>query len=295
MQTLQKDILKNAILFSLTRRCWNNRAIGNMDNVTSEAEKSKLSITKTLIESEELNSIRKYLSTIYNWCLDRSMFSCLRPGVYFVHRNLVTEFEKQLAESNRIIRNELVPKLAEVYPSKVIAAQVALKNQFNSGDYPDVSQLPSRFGIEWSWLELGVPKDLPKEVREREAKKLRNQFSKAQDEILIALRSGFRELVAHPVDRLKVEPGEQPKIFKDSLVQNFNDFFQTFQYRNLMEDSELQGLVEQAKGILANVGNTKRLRNSYSLRNNTATAFSSVKASLDKLIIEAPTRFLKLE
>ncbi len=294
MQKLEKNILHNAILFSLTRRSWRNRAIGDMDKVTSEAEKSKLKISKTLIAAEELDAINQYLSTVYNWCLDRSMFSCLRPGVYFVKRTAVEEFETMLAEAVKQLRSHYVPALAAVYPAKVEASRVALKDQYDASDYPTVADLPNRFGIEWSWLELGVPKDLPKAVREREDKKLRAQFAKAQDEILHALRSGFREMVSHAVDRLKVEPGEKPKVFKASLVENFNTFFSTFQHRNLMEDGELQSIVDQAKAILKDV-KADKLRTSASLRNNTAAAFSGVKAALDKLIQDAPGRHLELE
>ncbi len=249
MQKLEKNILHNAILFSLTRRSWRNRAIGDMDKVTSEAEKSKLKISKTLIAAEELDAINQYLSTVYNWCLDRSMFSCLRPGVYFVKRTAVEEFETMLAEAVKQLRSHYVPALAAVYPAKVEASRVALKDQYDASDYPTVADLPNRF---------------------------------------------FREMVSHAVDRLKVEPGEKPKVFKASLVENFNTFFSTFQHRNLMEDGELQSIVDQAKAILKDV-KADKLRTSASLRNNTAAAFSGVKAALDKLIQDAPGRHLELE
>jgi len=123
---------------------------------------------------------------------------------------------------------------------------------------------------------------------------LKEQFEVAQQEITTALREGFAEIVGAMVDRLTVAPGEKQKIFRDSLVENFSEFFNTFNQRNIMEDADLASVVEKAKALLAGVTPDK-LRSNSEMREKIRTDMQSVKASLDTMLVERASRKFTLE
>ncbi len=170
-----------------------------------------------------------------------------------------------------------------------------LGDLYNEKDYPTVEQLRSAFSFDHSWLALSVPDDLPEEVREREVKKLRESFEMAQEEIKYALRAGFKEMIDHCVDRLTPGANGKPKVFQQSLVTNFRAFFDTYNAKNLMEDSELESLVNQAKAVVNGLPRdaseaADALRSSPDIRATTAQSFADLNAKLGELVIEKPVR-----
>lgn len=298
----QLQVLRNAMLFSLTRHTWSNRRKADKSRVQTDADKKRLNVTKQLMVSPELDAINEHLNEIYTWCLDRSMPSnAVRRGIYFVSRDMIQPFEAQLAQARRRLRDDLIPAFLATFDScKEKMKQPApdgLGDLYLESDYPTKDGVRELFSIEWSWLELSVPGELPEEVRERENEKLRRSFEEAQEEIRYALRAGFKEMVDHAVERLTVKPGEKPKMFRDTLVTNFKHFFDTFEARNLMNDSELAELVEQAKAVVSGLPSedAKQLRDVPAYRAIAAASFADLNRAMDTLVIEKPSRRFDFE
>lgn len=363
MNTATSDlqVLRNAMLFSLTTHRFSNRRSADRALVQTTGDKRKLNVTKALLVSPDLDKVNDLLNETYAWCFERAMqSSAVRRGIYFVKRNMVVEFEAKLAEANAKLNGEngLVAKFLATYETykermKLPAAPVSpvagdqvtvaeglvtfsgtvvrqddkglylldfptdqawpsrltyaasefvggLGNLYKESDYPTVDVLREMFSLEHSWLALSVPDELPEEVRERETKKLRESFESAQEEIRYALRAGFKEMVAHAIERLTVKDGEKPKVFRETLVTNFRAFFDTFNARNLMEDSELESLVNQAKAVVNGLPRdaseaADALRSSPDIRATTVTQFAALNAQLDTLVIDKPIRRFDLD
>jgi hypothetical protein len=176
------------------------------------------------------------------------------------------------------------------YPYAIVAAQVSLGALFNQDDYPTADEVISRFAIEHAWLTFDVARNIPLEVQQHEIVKFQEKLKEAETEILFALREAFASMVEHFVRRLNaIREGGKPPIIKDSLLDNFNEFFNTFSARNIMEDAELSRLVERSKEILRNI-HPETLRKSESIRQRTLHAFNDVKKAIDELIKERPVR-----
>lgn len=289
MQTVQTDFLKDCAALTLTIRAWGNRRQGDMDKVSTDADKTRLKLAKQLIVSKEYEAVVSYLNETRAWILGRTMpFPGFKKGIYLARLSTVTMVEKELPK--RIAElNKLVAAFVAAYPAQVQDAEQKLNGQFKASDYPTSNELFSRFGVSWNWLAFTVPENLPAEIREAEAKKLEAKFADAGEEILIALREGFQKLVSHAVERLTVAPGEKEKVFRDTLIGNIQEFIETFSARNLMNDADLESLVSKAKGVLTGV-TPDALRDNASLRDKTRTAFETVKTELDKMIVERPSR-----
>ena len=282
--TLGVDLLNRASLFALNMKSWGGAAKADLSKIDTNADKEWLRMRKTLLESEEFHRIKQHQAMTRQWCVNRSMPSFLRVGIYFVALTEVERYEQYLAAAVRELRTDLVPRFIEVYPGQREAAKASLKKLFNIDDYPTTEDMGTRFDIEWNWIYFGLPDNLPSIVREREAEKLKKAYADAQVQIVAALRTGFAELVSHAVEKLKVEPGKKPPVFKETLVTNIAEFCETFSARNIMQDEELSALVTRARDIVRDV-KADDLRQYENEREKIAAAFADIKGTMDTMVV----------
>lgn len=292
MNAVSSELLKRAYLFSLERHRFGVNKKADLGKVTVEANKDRLSMSKRLIEAEEYDAILTCQNELYNWCKARSMPSFIKKGFFLVSRDMADEFNARLLAGVEEM-NILVPRFIDVYQSRIEEAKVALNGLFDQADYPPPAVVSSRFSIEWNWLAFSVPDDLPADVKAAEVAKLEQQFKDAEGAILDALRLGFAKLIDHAIERLTPEPGGAKKIFKDTTITNITDFIETFNARNLMNDTALKGLVEQAKGVLSGYPSDtpQFLRDSDTAKAQIAEQFRGIQLTLDGMIVERGRKF----
>ena len=316
--TNEIQILRNAMLFGLSRHAWGNRCQANRsklqteetDAVTGETKAKKISkrvnATKQLIVCDEYNACIAALNDTYTWVLKRSMLATgIGRGVNLVKRSMVSEIVAKVEADRKALREQLVPALVAAYPAAKEAAKRpvneaepekgGLGSLYDESDYPTPEKLAASFDIEYRLFALSVPDELPEEIRAAENAKLKEMYAEVQTEAKFALREAFARMVNHATDKLTVKPGEKEKGFRqNSFVENWQEFFETFEARNLMEDSDLARLVSQAKGILSGV-KPDDLKRNQELRELVATRFAEVEKVMDTLVAERPSRKFSLE
>lgn len=284
-------LFDKACALTVTTRRMGNRRQGDMKKVATTADKERLRLSKELIVADELDKIVTFQNELYKWVTARSNSSFFKSGIYLVKNDQVDAFETQLREATETLRTKLVPALIRAYPKAVETARAALGDQFNLADYADITALPGLFSIEWNWIAFTVPDALPEELRRAEADKLQKTFRDAEEQIVLALRKGFADLVDHAVERLKGGggPDDKKKVFRDTLVTNIQDFIQTFNARDLMNDEDLKRLIERAQVVLGTT-TPDDLRQSELTRDRVATQFEEIKKTLDSMIVDKATR-----
>jgi molybdopterin converting factor small subunit len=292
MQTESTELLRRCRFLKVVFRRWGiQRKVALPPPPNADAKRFKHS--KSIIVSEEYDQIVAFQNEVNGVVKRYSMPSFVFPGVVAVANGGVEDLDKILRDKQALLPG-MVEKLTDRLPSLIEDAREALNGQFSQKDYPPVEDVARRFAIRWQWIQFDVPDGLPANLREAEAKKLKEQFEQAQEEIIGALRQNFSEIVSAMVDRLRSGPDGKTKIFRDSLVENFKEFFDTFGSRNLMDDAELAVVVEQAKGLLNGV-TPGALRDSTAMREKVAADMAKVKASLDTMLTERPGRKFDLE
>lgn len=290
--TSNADILKKVRFLKIGFSRWGiQRKVALPPPPDTDAKRFKHS--KSIIVSEEYDKIIAYQNETNSLVKRYSMPSFVFPGVVAVANAGVEKLDTMLRDRQKELP-PMVKELTDALPRLIEEAKVALNGNFSEKDYPPVNDVARRFAIRWQWIAFDVPEGLPPELRVAEAKKLREQFEEAQQEIICALRENFAEIVSAMVDRLTVAPGEKPKIFRDSLVENFKEFFETFNQRNLMDDNELAAVVEQAKGLLNGV-DPKTLREYTPMRERVAADMAKVKVKLDSMLTERKGRLFDME
>ncbi len=295
------DLLTKAVMLNMTIHKWTNRCKTDADPVgrkKSEKAADRLRTTMKMIESDALDAIVNRLNETKVWALARCMPSFMVRGIFLVKLEAVADFERKFAETRDWLLNEGIPALCRDYDRakdqaredfRQIANELGIENPYNDLRYPDAREFYQRFGVDHNWISFGVPQSLPLEIRRQEQAKIQEKFERAAEEIEAALREGFAEVVAHATERLTVKPGEQKKIIRDSLIDNFKEFCQTFRLRNLTNDVELQDLVDKAEAIMSDV-RPETLREKPSARRAVASQLNEIKAEIDKMIAEAPVR-----
>jgi hypothetical protein len=174
----------------------------------------------------------------------------------------------------------------------VTAARERLGKHFKQSEYPAVDQIRSAFSVNVRYMTFNVPaalKELNTKLFERERQKIEKQWAQAADEIQNALRVAFSGLVDHMVDRLGYEDNGKPKTFRDTLVDKMEDFFHTFEARNLTNDGQLKALVDKARRVMRGVS-ANDLRNLDTVRSSVSKRFEELKSEVDKNIVVKSTR-----
>lgn len=288
----------------------------------------RVSANKVLVKSGALDATNEFLNETKKQCLALCMPSCIREGMFVASLvgtpekpSAVSQINALIAAAAERLETEFLPELQLELPQVVEAAKrspVRLKDGggyeldpngglgplYDDNDYPrlgdgslDTAKILEGFGIEWNWLALTVPEGLPPELRQAETEKLQKQFADAATEVRDALRVMFAKLVTHATDALKTEPGERKKIFRNTLVGNLADFFETFEHKNIMGDSDLAGIVSRCKAVMLNDGELiapDALRKDDALRELTANKLIEIKGLLAPLVAELPSRVFDL-
>lgn len=269
--------------------------------------KRKLSASVKLIECDALSMLLEHMTETKRLALQYAMPSFVRPGSFVMQRTYI-ETVQALLEKREVELREYytdpdgnrqdgyLPAFLKAYPDAIETAKGmpvcdgGLGPLFNESDFPDVFELEKRFSVSWNWFGLVVPEGLPPELRAKEERKLRSTFEEAAVEIKDALRLMFAKLIERAVDRLQpAVPGEKPKVFRDTLIGNINEFFATFEARNIMGDAELAALVAKAKEVLTGV-DPGRLRLDTDLKAKTEVALTQIATALEPMVREAEER-----
>lgn len=329
LTTINAERFRNLVFFSLTlRRQFGNRAkVKDGKKLTEylalkdEARRAgteaapitmgtvemngACKATKTLIQSPAYDALNEFMNATKERLVGRfgmAMQSHIKEGLFTVALPQVEEFDRILTEANNKLQTELVPAFLADYPQAIGRAETTpvkdggLGPLFNRADYPNVDDLADAFALEWGWLAFSVPEGLPEGLRQRAHEQLQQQLSEAADEIQQALRTSFRELIAHATEKLTPGDDGKNKVFRDSLIENLHAFLESFNARNVMNDTELALLVEQARGILTNDGagsvTPKALRQFNTVRDTVRSQFEAIQSQLDGMIeVQSSRRF----
>lgn len=268
---------------------------------------SGVTATKRLIKSAALDALNEHLTKCKNTLLSLCNPSNIQPGLFVTSVEQVQRFETILEQAIADMQLEFLPAFETDFAPAIERARVdkikdgGLGPLFNLADYPTQEKAAACFGIEWNWLSLNVPENLPAELRAAQQEKLERQFSEAAEQVQLALREGMSELIKHATEKLT--PGEdgKKKIFRDTLIGNISEFIETFSARNIMGDVELAGLVDKARTVLTGITGKPGQKTADVLRTNdeqretTRQQFVSITNELDKMIETQQSRAFNFE
>lgn len=287
------DLNKSSVLLLVRLSKIGNRRKVSSGMIEVDADKEAITVGKLLLDCKELAAIGTLDGAIRNWIYLRSLPSgVLKEGVYRLPLALVDEVDRGLNNFSEQ-RLDLIDTFLAVYPAKAEEARVRLRALYDPRDYPPAEQIRGSFDFQWRYLSLDVPQNISSLLIEEERKKAVQDLAAEMDEIRLALRTAFADLVSHASAALTTGQDGKPKVFRDSLVSNMEQFFRYFDARNLTGDDELADLVQRARDVMQGV-TPGVLRSDMDLRHMVQRTMSEVKNEIDANVMLKPVRRFSL-
>jgi hypothetical protein len=293
-QEVTKMKIQNAVMLIFTTHSWGNRKKADTKKIETSAEKSFLSLSKRLIDSDKYKSILNFQNEVYNWINKNAVPSFFLRGSYLFNISMVEEVEQYLKAQSDILKEKIKPLLAE-YEQKIAEAEQKLGDQFNFSDYPNLDVLKSSFSFSWKWTIFDIPEGLPEKIFQEEKLKAENMWRESAEQISLCLRQAFVELIKHANSMLEPNADGKTKGFKNSSFDNIDEFISTFKNRNIVDDKELENLVEQARKILTNIDDPQQLKKDKQMKEIVSKNFSEITSKLDEMIAIKPSRKFDLD
>jgi len=210
-------------------------------------------------------------------------------GIRLLPQNSLGMFASTM-QTYRERLQEAARELAAQYDQIKSEAQRRLGTLFNASDYP--TTLDGLFDLEVSYPTIEPPQylvSLHPEVYQQEQARVLERFESAVELAEQAFAVELQRLTAHLAERLTGLSDGQPKVFRDSAVENLRDFFERFRQLNIRSSPELDALVEQAQQTITGI-EPQTLRDSNRLRQMVARDFEQIQASVGDLLVDRPRR-----
>lgn len=265
----------NAMLFCWTVNRFGEKKGGDINEVTTSANKDMLGIWKKLFAIKDANGklikceawekvkgvyneldqkLRLLSSPFYTYrSVTRDGVSERTPvprrGIRIINRNAVPAIEATI-KNYQVLGQEAINNFLLVYPNLIEIAKTEMQGQFRADDYPTGETIRNRFGISWSYLPFGAPANLPKEILERETAAAVEAMRATAEESRVALRQALLTHVEHLVEMLSPNPDGTAKRFHETNITKIVEFSETMKLVDLTDDNDLADLANKAKALL---------------------------------------------
>lgn len=291
-------MFENSVILDLVFRRPGIRRKADLEAVETEADKTMLSLSKLIIDSDEYRAIgnvaiqcRKDIARLlYGKGGVKSMPRIFKKGAYLVPIPVLSRAIEIIKEARAEYQVAIMALLA-VYPQRVAEARERLGSQFREEDYPSDAKLVKMFDVQYQVIKLDIPdKDLVGEdIAREETERRKNIWNDMLTEVSAALRESFQQLLDHLIEKLKPSDNGAKKVLRESAVENLWEFVENFSTRNLANDAAMELLVNEARKILQGV-DVDGLRKDAPLRAAVASKMAEVKEALDAVMEDAPRR-----
>ena len=211
------------------------------------------------------------------------------PGIRLIRQQDVSAVQVQLTTLKAEL-TEAVEQLDQQFEAMKATARERLGSLFNPTDYPD--SLRSLFDVTWEFPNVEPPsylQQLSPDLYRQESQRVSARFDEAVQLAETAFIEEMSRLVSHLTERINGSEDGQPKVFRDTAIENIREFFQRFRELNVHSSEQLDQLVEQSQRILSGV-EPQALRDTAQLRQRVAGELSAVQSVLDGLLVDRPRR-----
>jgi len=292
----EPQMLERAVLIQVDiKRIGNARKVST-EIINADADKDLLHVSKTLLDSAELKAVTALDSEMKSYLKRKCLPSVLRKGVFLLPLASLSAVNARM-EAFQAQRATLVNSFAEVYPSLVEQARAQLRDLFDAEDYPPAERVKEFFALSWNYVSFGVPEALAtvdQALFEEQRQKSAAQWQEAQGVVQDLLRARTLEMVSHMAERLTPCADGKAKTFRNSMLENIDEFLQDFDSLNVTNDAQLAALVSRARELLSGV-DAQTLRKSKDLRANLGSAFGEIETQLNSLLVDRPLRMVSFD
>lgn len=287
------DLLDKTVYFKLRLGTFGNSRRISSSQIEVEADKRMVKANKELLDSPELKTIERFDGTVQKYV--RNICLPFDRGIHFCPLAMVETLDERMEEFFQE-RQVLVKEFTKAYVATCERSARLLDKLYNPADYPPEQSVESEFSFEWQYITLGVPKQLgtiSASILRKEREKAAQSLKEASQEIQNVMRTTLATMVERLRNTLTPEPDGRKKRFYETAVTNLTDFLATFDLRNVMDDQQLKGLVDQARALLNGL-DVETIKNTDTLRDRLRDGMADIAGKLEPLVELAPGRRIRL-
>lgn len=279
------DKLAGTVYVVLERHAFGVQRKIPSSKVETDARLDMVGVTKKILSCPEYQQIKSLDNRVTCYLRSQAHQSPIRDSVYILPMELIEKVDNQLLVFQQQ-RQEYVNSFLSVYESAVTEAKEDLKSLYEESDYPTVDAVRSKFGMTWHYLALNVPDSLQKisaGLLKREREKMAAAVDATLHDIQDGLRAGFVDFVDWAVSQLGTTADGKTKRLHASKMDAFRDFLDTFEARNLTDDSDLEELVKKSRALLQGI-DPETLKKSKEVRQSLQQGFQQIQSVATGLV-----------
>lgn len=254
-------IASSAMLVDLSIRGWTGKKQDR--EVSDEVGANKGATTANagvyqknlLAGSQELININKYATLIRAWHASRTLpwsdsGTRLLPAISF------ERYMQEMSE-HEAHYTSLVNAFVQAYSLLIQSAQFSLGALFKHSDYPDPSEIPSKFELRWATYPLPTAGDFRVDIGNEGLSVLREQFAKQQETRIAEAMSEVRERIKTSLtkisNQLRIEEDGKKGRVHESTLESAIELCDALDGFNLTKDPELIQLKKDMRMTLQGI------------------------------------------
>jgi hypothetical protein len=190
-----------------------------------------------------------------------------------------------------------ITAMVQQYPQIKQRSQLKLGNLFNPSDYPGSADFGEQFWIEVEYPSVEPPASLAElnpALYEQERARVAAKFEEAMATVEQAMAGELQGLIGHLCDKLAPQTGKGKKGLSQKAIDGLTEFVQTFKTIHVGDESQLSAIISQVDALTKGI-DPDALKADPSGQGQLFNTMTALKENLDSLIVDQPTRKIKLE
>ena len=287
-------LASRAVIVMLQTPHWTGRRLDR--KITDEINEAKNAAAdagrynKSLLPKEALDPITKIIGETRNE-FNRRTLPWIDTGARIMASEAHMAHQRWVGSQERKFWAAVDTFLA-AYPGYVAQAPARLSGVFDASDYPDVSELRTKFGWKMETLPVPTSNDFRAAMSEAQAEHIRLQIEETvlrnTNKAVSDVYRRVAEVTERMVDRLNAYKPAKNKgqktegTFRDSLVENVRDLIDVLPQLNITGDPALTAMMGRLRSLVQHDAET--LRNDPIKRRDVAAEAQAIFDSISGYI-----------
>lgn len=251
------SISSSAMLVELNISLWTGRKFDK--DVSQEIDAQKHTTTragnyhkKLFADEPKFEAIQKFAGNARTAHYYNTM-PWSDSGLRLLTTTLFFDYNKRMTEAQAEF-NRLVAEFIDDYDNMIARAHSKLGNLFKPEDYPDVSDVASRYAFRLKYSPVPEVGDFRVDVGNDALKQLNESYAEYHQE---QLNNAYKDVWQRTYDALKNMSeklaGENKQIFRDTLVTNATGMVELLDKFNITNDPTMRKAKDQLANILLGI------------------------------------------
>lgn len=251
LANVKSPLSRKAVLVAVNISQWTarklDRKVTKETNAKYHAKEDAGRYNKLLIEKERIAKITALVSAA------RALhYKYTKPWLDDGPRILPNAVYMEFCEAFREIKREFeveVDKFCREYPAYIEERKAALNGLFDPADYPDPSEIRSKFNLDHKFSALADVEDFRSDLDPEIAEDIKREIAAQANSVTDVARKDTLEqvlkVVGHMVNRLKERDKDDGARLYDSVVDNIRELAKLLPAFNFDNDPKMNKLADR--------------------------------------------------